>query len=83
MGNVKFIAELIRSKVLRKRILKICISQLMLTFLTKYYNFRKTQKLEDSYFDYFFEAVIEFIENVGDFYEKMDEPGKTASIEAA
>jgi len=55
----------------------------MLTFLTKYYNFRKTQKLEDSYYDYYFEAIIEFIENVGDFYEKMDEAGKNASYPAA
>ena len=76
MGNVKFIAELILSKVLKKKIMKICISQLLFTFLGKYYYFRKTSKLVDSYYDYYFEALIEFIENVGDFYEKMDEGGK-------
>ena len=65
LGNVKFIAELIRSKVLRKRIMKICISRLLHTFLTKHYNFKKTGQLIDSYFDYYFEAVIEFVENVG------------------
>jgi hypothetical protein len=72
---VKFIAELILSKVLKKKIMKICISQLLFTFLAKYYYWRKTAKLVDSYFDYYFEALIEFIENVGDFYEKMDESG--------
>ncbi len=61
LGNVKFIAELIRSKLLKKKIMKICISQLIFTFLAKYYYFRKTDKLIDSYFDYYFEALIEFI----------------------
>lgn len=73
LGNVKFIAELIRSKVLKKRIMKICISQLIFTFLAKYYYFRESGNIIDSYYDYYFEALIEFIENVGEFYEKMDE----------
>ncbi len=30
----------------------------------------------NSYYDYYFEALIEFIENVGEFYEKMDEEKK-------
>ena len=75
LGNVKFIADLIRSKVLKKKIMKICISQLLFTFLAKYYFWRKTSKLVDSYYDYYFEALIEFIENVGEYYEKMDEAG--------
>jgi hypothetical protein len=75
LGNVKFIAELILSKVLKKKIMKICISQLLFTFLAKYYYWRKTSKLVDSYYDYYFDALIEFIENMGDFYEKMDESG--------
>lgn len=73
LGNVKFIAELIRSKVLKKKIMKICISQMLFTFLAKYYYYRKSAKIVDSYYDYYFEALIEFIENVGEFYEKMDE----------
>lgn len=76
MGNVKFIAELIRTKVLKKRIMKICISQLIFTFLAKYYYFRNTKQIIDSYYDYYFDALIEFIENVGEFYEKMDEAGE-------
>ena len=72
---MKFIAELILSKVLKKKIMKICISQLLFTFLAKYYYWRKTAKLVDSYYDYYFDALIEFIENMGDFYEKMDESG--------
>ena len=55
--------------------MKICISQLLFTFLAKYYYWRKTSKLVDSYYDYYFEALIEFIENVGEYYEKMDEAG--------
>ena len=55
--------------------MKICISQLLFTFLAKYYYWRKTSKLVDSYYDYYFEALIEFIENVGEYYEKMDETG--------
>ena len=76
MGNVKFIAELIRTKVLKKRIMKICISQLIFTFLAKYYYYRNTKQIIDSYYDYYFDALIEFIENVGEFYEKMDEAGE-------
>jgi len=53
--------------------MKICISQLIFTFLAKYYYFRQTAQDIDSYYDYYFEALIEFIENVGEFYEKMDE----------
>lgn len=85
---MKFISELIRSKVLKKRIMKICISQLIFTFLSKYQYFRKEGKIIDSYYDYYFEALIEFIENVGEFYEKMDEASekkeeKTAAYEPA
>lgn len=53
--------------------MKICISQLISTFLTKYYYFRQEKRIIDSYYDYYFEALIEFVENVGEFYEKMDE----------
>lgn len=73
LGNVKFIAQLIRSKILKKRIIKICISQFIIIFLTKYYNYRKTQQLIDSFYDYYIDALIEFIENLGDVFDKMDQ----------
>jgi hypothetical protein len=42
---MKFIAELIRSKILKKQIMKICITQLISAFLSKYENFKKTGKV--------------------------------------
>jgi len=39
MSNVKFIAELIIHKVLKKRTIKNCISQLFKSFLGHYYAF--------------------------------------------
>jgi hypothetical protein len=75
LSNVKFIAKLIRSKVLKKKIMKICISHLLFTFLANYYYWRQGSKIVDSYYDYYFEALIIFIKNLGEFYEKMDETG--------
>lgn len=60
--------------------MKICISQLIFTFLSKYYNYRKTANIIDSYYDYYFEALIEFVENVGEFFEKMDDEKKDENI---
>jgi hypothetical protein len=60
--------------------MKICISQLIFTFLSKYYNYRNTTNIIDSYYDYYFEALIEFIENVGEFFEKMDDEKKDENI---
>lgn len=73
MGNIKFIAELILSKVLKKSVMKYCISQLLYTFLTNYYAYKKNKELKNSTYDYYYEAVIEFIENVGERIETIDE----------
>ena len=39
IGNVKFIGELIKSKVIRKKTIKYCVQNLMLTFLQEHYLF--------------------------------------------
>lgn len=41
MGNVKFIAELIKIKLLRKKTIKYCASILIKNFLDGHYNFNK------------------------------------------
>jgi hypothetical protein len=76
LSNVKFIAELIIHKVLKKRTIKYCISQLFESFLKHYYAFKHDNKIEDSVFDYHFEAIIEFIENIGEVYEELGEKEK-------
>lgn len=69
ISNVKFIAELILNKILNKRIIKVCIYELFKSFLTHYYAFSNDKNPEDSIYDYHYEAVIEFIENIGEKYE--------------
>jgi hypothetical protein len=73
LSNVKFIAELIIHKILKKRTIKYCISQLFESFLRHYYAYRHDNKIEDSVYDYHFEGIIEFIENIGDVYEELGE----------
>ena len=72
LSNVKFIAELIVCKILKKMIIKYCISQLFHSFLNQYYHFQKDQKVEDSIYDFHYEAVIDFIENIGEKFEAID-----------
>ena len=73
LSNVKFIAELIVCKILRKMIIKYCISKFFQSFLNHYYAFMHNEKIEDSIYDYHYEAIIEFIENIGEKYESIDE----------
>lgn len=73
MSNVKFLAELIICKILKKMIIKYCIEKLLSSFLTHYYNFKQKQMIEDSIFDFHYEAIIEFIENIGEKYESIEE----------
>lgn len=53
--------------------MKYCISQLFESFLRHYYAFIHDKKIEDSTYDFHFEAIIEFIENIGDTYDSVDE----------
>ena len=73
LGNVKFIAELIKFKVIKKKTIKYCVYQLMITFLQEHYQFGKTGRFEYSFYEYQFEALIEFLENLGEKYETIDE----------
>jgi hypothetical protein len=72
LSNVKFIAELILCKVLRRRIIKNCISQLFTNFLNHYYSYVHDKKIENSVYDYHFEGIIEFVESIGEKYESID-----------
>lgn len=76
MSNVKFIAELIICKVLKRRIIKYCVSQLFESFFKHYYAFIHDKQIEDSVYDYHYEAIIEFIENIGEKYDELDEKEK-------
>ena len=76
LSNVKFIAELIICKILKKQIIKYCISQLFKSFLNHYYKYSQEKQIEDSTFDFHYEAIIEFIENIGEKYESVDEKEK-------
>ena len=71
--DVKFIAELIKAKVLQKVIIRICLQNLMTNFLHEHYLFEKTGRFEHSFYDYHFEALIEFLEALGDRTETLDE----------
>lgn len=76
LSNVKFIAELIIHKVLKKRTIKYCISQLFESFLRHFYAFKHENQIEDSIYDFHFEAIIEFIENIGEVYDELGEKEK-------
>ena len=81
LSNVKFIAELILHKILKKRTIKCCIAQLFESFLRHYYAFRHDNKVEDSVYDFHFEGIIEFIENIGETYEELGEKEKQGNYD--
>lgn len=76
LSNVTFIAELILCRILKKRTIKYCISQLFESFLRHYYAFVHDKQIEDSVYDYHYEGIIEFIENIGEKYEGLEEKEK-------
>lgn len=63
-GNVKFIAELIKCKVLLKKILKCVIDSLITDFMKEYY-FNEAHSNAHSVYQLHFEVLIEFIEDIG------------------
>jgi hypothetical protein len=79
LSNVKFIAELIISKILRKKIIRDCLSSLFHSFFSHFYSYTKDKQIEDSIFDFYFEAIVEFIENIGDKYESLEEAKTTGN----
>ena len=80
---MKFIAELIVCKILKKMIIKYCIAKLFSAFLTHYNLFKENNTDQDSIYDFYSEAIIEFIENVGEKYEAIDEKEKEGKKESA
>lgn len=77
--DVKFIAELIKIKLIPKGIIKYCIGVLVKDFVDGYYNYHKKDQKELNFYEYNFEALIEFLENLGEKYESIDgeKPEKT------
>ena len=73
LGNVKFIAELIRIKVLKRKIAKYCINHLLMTFLVYHAMHANTGKFIYSHYDHYIEATIEFIEYIGEKFDQLDE----------
>ena len=69
--DVKFIAELIKSKVVSKKTIKYVINNLVSNFLTEMYYFNREQSFEYSFYHFNFEALIEFLENLGEKYEEI------------
>jgi len=41
--------------------------------LNHFYAFVHENKIEDSVYDYHYEGIIEFIENIGEKYDSLDE----------
>ena len=62
--------------MLKRKIIKYCISQLFEFFLTHYYAYVHDKQIEDSVYDYHYEAIIELIENVGEKFDTIDEKEK-------
>lgn len=79
IGNVKFIAELIKIKLIPKKTIKYCISQLINNFLEGFYSFHKEGVKEFNFYEFHFEAVIEFLENLGEKYEEIDDNNETTN----
>lgn len=73
IGNVKFIAELIKIKLIPKKTIKYCITQLLQFFFEGFYDYHKNKNTEYNFYEYYFEAIIEFLENLGEKYESIDE----------
>lgn len=67
--DVKFIAELIKSKVLSKKTIKYVLQNLINNFLTEYYTFVQKETPESSIYYFQFEVIIEFLENLGEKFE--------------
>ncbi len=58
LSNVKFIAELILCRILKTKVIKNCIAQLFDSFLSHYSAFIINKNIEDSIFDFHYEAII-------------------------
>lgn len=58
--------------------MKYCIAQLFESFLKHFYAFKHDNLIEDSVYDFHYEAIIEFIENIGSSYDEIGEKEKEA-----
>ena len=60
-GHAEFTAELIKAKVIQKRIIRNCIGHFLKKFLVNHFHFVKTKEEKYSIYHLQFEALIRFI----------------------
>lgn len=65
-------AELVRFKALSDQIKKITFSNLLSAFLAKYYYWSKTKIIDYYFYMDYFEALIVFLDNLGQLFEQND-----------
>lgn len=73
---MKFISELIKIKLISKKTIKYCICTLIYSFLQGYYDYFVAENRSLNYYEFYFEALIEFLENLGNKFEEIDEKDK-------
>lgn len=73
MGNVKFIAELIKIKLIHKKITKYCVAKLLESFLEGRYQYLAEKKTQNNFYEFSFEAIIQFLENLAEKFDAIDE----------
>ena len=71
-GHAEFTAELIKAKVIQKRIIRNCIGHFLTKFLVTHYHFAKEKQEKYSIYHLQFEALIRFIENLGERFDDID-----------
>lgn len=59
--DVKFIAELIKIKLIPKKTINYCISQLLQFFFNGFFDYHKNKNVDNNYYEYYFESLIEFL----------------------
>jgi regulatory protein YycI of two-component signal transduction system YycFG len=73
LGNVNFIGELLLEKVISKRVIEICNSSMMSSFITEYQMWHVDSDKESKRFEDHLEGIITLNQKVG---KCMDEPDK-------
>ena len=76
IGHVEFVGELIKIKVIQKKIIPYCLAYLLTQFFQDYYQFTIYKNKKCSLYNLQFEALIRFIENLGETFDRINEEKK-------
>ncbi len=76
LGCLKFISELLKSKVFKKNVFRTCVDTLITSFLRDYSLYETKKDLKYSTYDLYFEGLLEFIGNLGDTVEDKKDKNK-------